>query len=152
MTEVFSLEETKLLASMLAQKAKRGDCYCLIGDLGAGKTEFARAFIRTLMGQNIAVASPTFNILQIYEASGFGIRDSVYHFDLYRLKNASELEEIGLEDAFEKGITLIEWPEIAAGILPAQRMEIRIEILGENARKISINRHPAPVAGSKEGA
>ena len=133
MTEVFSLEETKSLASKLAGKARRGDCYCLIGDLGAGKTEFARAFIRKIMSENITVASPTFNILQIYEAE-----IPIYHFDFYRIKNEDELVEIGIEEALEKGICLIEWPQVAKNLLPENCVEIRIEILDADRRKIII--------------
>ena len=125
-----SLEETKSLASELAKLAKRGDCYCLIGDLGAGKTEFARAFIRELCGE-VTVASPTFNLLQIYD-------DKIYHFDLYRLKDASELEELGIDDALNNGITLIEWPQIAENILPKNRVEIYFEIVDDGKRKIKI--------------
>lgn len=132
MTESFSLEETKSLASKLGAKAKRGDCYCLIGDLGAGKTEFARAFIREICG-DVTVSSPTFNILQVYEA-----KTPVYHFDLYRLKNENELTELGIDDAFDNGITLIEWPQIAENYLPKNKVEIYIEILDENNRKIEI--------------
>ena len=132
MTDSFSLEETKSLARKLAADAKRGDCYCLTGDLGAGKTEFARAFIRELCG-DITVASPTFNILQIYEN-----KIPIYHFDLYRIKNEDELEEVGIEDALDNGITLIEWPQIAQNLLPDDRFEIHIDILDENKRKIII--------------
>src|SRR5688572_21718932 len=123
MTDTFSLEETKSLARKLGAKAKRGDCYCLIGDLGAGKTEFARAFIQEICGE-VTVTSPTFNILQVYEA-----KIPVYHFDLYRLKNENELAELGIEDALDNGITIIEWPEIANSLLPQSKREIHIEIL-----------------------
>ncbi len=133
-----TLAQTRELAKKLAGNALPGDCYCLIGDLGAGKTEFARAFIRGLCG-DVNVASPTFNILQIYETSDFGLQTSVYHFDLYRLKDESELAEIGLEDAFDKGITLIEWPQIAQKLLPEKRVEIRIEILDEDRREIVVS-------------
>ena len=97
----------------------------------------------------ITVASPTFNILQIYEASSVGRLASsqtqdanrqtqIYHFDLYRIKSADELVEIGLEEALEKGICLIEWPQVAENLLPEKRTEIRIEILGDDKRKITI--------------
>ena len=133
MSEAYSLEETRSLASKLALGAKRGDCYCLSGDLGAGKTEFARSFIRARMGAEVKVTSPTFNILQIYEAD-----IPIYHFDLYRLKSEGELMEIGLEEALEKGICLIEWPQVAETVLPAERVNIHIDILDENRRKITL--------------
>ena len=135
MTEGFSLEKTKSLARKLAGKAQRGDCYCLSGDLGSGKTEFARAFIQAYLGKEVTVSSPTFNILQIYE----GGKTPVYHFDLYRLKHALELEEIGLGDAFGNGITLIEWPELVAGNLPDKVTNIKFEIIDDSARKITIS-------------
>ncbi len=128
--ETANLEQTRNIASKLARKAKRGDCYCLIGDLGAGKTEFAREFIRTLCG-NVTVASPTFNILQVYEPN-------IYHFDLYRIKAESELTEIGLDEALQNGICLIEWPQIAENYLPQNRVEIYFEIVDETTRKIEI--------------
>lgn len=126
-----SLEQTQSLASELAKAAKKGDCFLLTGDLGAGKTAFARAFIQALHG-NVTVASPTFNILQIYE------NPNIYHFDLYRLKDASELTEIGLDDALQNGISLIEWPQIAKRHLPHNAKQIHIEILDEDTRKITI--------------
>ena len=142
------LEKTKTVAKDLAKKSKPGDCYCLIGDLGAGKTEFARAFIRELCG-DVTVASPTFNIVLSYEFQGFRVNDlttpklrnseTIYHFDLYRLNNASELEEIGLEDALEKAITLIEWPQLAENLLPANRKNIEIKIIDESTREIKIS-------------
>lgn len=128
MTE-YSLEETKNLARELAKNAKRGECYCLIGNLGAGKTEFARAFIQSICGE-IKVLSPTFNIMQSY--------DQISHFDLYRLKTASELAELGFEEALQNSITLIEWPEIGADFLPAHRTEITLEILPNEKRRITI--------------
>ena len=128
-TIICNLHETKKLAQELARAAKKGDCYCLIGDLGAGKTEFAREFIRTICG-DVTVGSPTFNIVQEYNL--------VHHYDLYRLKDASELTEIGLEDSLNNAITLIEWPQIAEDLLPANRTIINLEIIDETTRKISI--------------
>ena len=133
MTESFSLEETQALARKLAHISKRGDCHCLIGNLGAGKTEFARAFIHELCG-DINVSSPTFNILQIYD----NCEIPIYHFDLYRIKNPDELIEIGLDDALQNAITLIEWPQVATSLLPENRTEIHIEILNDARRKIVI--------------
>ena len=128
---LYSLEETKSLARGLALEARIGDCYCLIGDLGAGKTEFAREFIRALCENEVTVSSPTFNILQVYN-------DRIYHFDLYRLNNASELDELGLDDALVNGITLIEWPQIAMERLPKNHVEIYFEVVDEQTRRIKI--------------
>ena len=137
MEYIANLEETKIIAKNLAQKAQKGDCYCLIGDLGAGKTELAREFIRALCG-NITVGSPTFNIVQEY--TNPNIPYPIHHYDLYRLKDASELTEIGLEDSLNNAITLIEWPQIAEDLLPANRTIINLEIIDENTRKIKVGR------------
>lgn len=125
-----------MLAKSLAENSHKGDCFCLLGDLGVGKTEFARAFIQALCG-NVKVTSPTFTIVQEYEAP----EQNIYHFDLYRLKDASELEEIGFEESLQNGISLIEWPQIAEAYLPEKRVEIKIEIVDEGSRKISICKH-----------
>lgn len=129
-----SLEQTKSLARELALAAKKGDCFCLTGDLGAGKTEFARAFIQTLAGNDITVASPTFNILQVYDM----VEPPIYHFDLYRIEEPNELNEIGLDDALNNGISLIEWPQVAEDYLPRRIKRIHIEILDENTRRITV--------------
>lgn len=117
----------------MAASAGVGSVFCLKGDLGAGKTEFARGFIRALSG-DVAVASPTFNLVKIYETPGFPI----WHFDLYRLKNAAELEELGLSEALIQAVSLIEWPEIAEGMLPRERVEVEIKDEGEGARVVRV--------------
>ena len=148
MEYIANLEETKKLAKTLAQNAHKGDCFCLIGDLGAGKTEFARAFIQALCGK-VKVTSPTFNIVQEYEIRQWRVEIGenstlhsplpilLYHYDLYRLKHQSELQELGFDDSLVNGITIIEWPQIAQGYLPKKRVEIKIEILDEVTRKIT---------------
>ena len=99
----------------------------LHGELGMGKSEIARAIIQTLRGTDTVVPSPTFTIVQSY--------DGISHFDLYRVEDASELTEIGLEHAMQNDITLIEWPEIAQDVLPAHTIHIYITQY-ENGRKI----------------
>ena len=125
-----NLEEFKAYAKKLAEATKAPACICLIGDLGAGKTEFARAFIRAKAGE-VTVASPTFNIVQVY--------DNIQHFDLYRLKSAEELQEIGLEDALQTSICLIEWPQIAESLLPKDRTIIKLEVLDSDTRRITVS-------------
>ena len=102
----------------------------LYGDLGMGKSEIARTIIQTLRGADTVVPSPTFTIVQNY--------DGISHFDLYRLDDASELTEVGLEHAIANDITLIEWPEIAAGVLPENTISVRINQCGDG-RKIVID-------------
>jgi len=113
---------TAALAARFAAAARPGDVIGLKGELGAGKTSFARAFIRACGGDG-EVPSPTFTLVQVYELSGGGI----WHFDLYRLRDPEEAWELGIEDAFRAGISLIEWPERLGRLLPARRLEIAFD-------------------------
>jgi tRNA threonylcarbamoyladenosine biosynthesis protein TsaE len=110
---------TAAFAARVAALAEIGDVIALKGDLGAGKTTFARAFIRARGGTE-EVPSPTFTLVQIYELGPAAI----WHFDLYRLKSPDEAWELGIEDAFSEGISLIEWPEQMGPLLPRHRLEI----------------------------
>jgi len=100
---------TVALAARIAGVAEPGDVLALEGPLGAGKTVFARGFIRALTTPTEEVPSPTFTLVQVYE----GPACPIHHFDLYRIESADELYELGIEEAFAEGITLIEWPERA---------------------------------------
>lgn len=103
-----SEEETILIAKEWAATLPNPCTIFLEGDLGAGKSIFARALIRSLTGDpDLTVPSPTFTLLQQYETSDFPI----WHYDLYRLKDTSELDELSWDDALSEGIVLIEWPE-----------------------------------------
>jgi tRNA threonylcarbamoyl adenosine modification protein YjeE len=109
----------------------------LEGDLGAGKTELARAVIRSLAGSDIPVPSPTFTLLQAYDLPGL----TVTHADLYRLADPSEVLELGLDEAWEQGAVLVEWPERAGDLLPAERLTVRLRHVpeaGAEARDIEI--------------
>ncbi len=98
-----------------------GDTLALEGDLGAGKTTFARALIRVLTGDAaLEVPSPTFTLVQTYAAPRF----EVAHFDLYRLNDASELDELGLDAALQRGVAVIEWPERGGDLIAAERLSI----------------------------
>jgi len=103
---------TTRLAARIATVAERGDVLALEGPLGAGKTVFARGFIRALTGADEEVPSPTFTLVQIYDCAA----GPVYHFDLYRIEAPDELYELGIEEAFAEGIALIEWPERARAL------------------------------------
>jgi tRNA threonylcarbamoyl adenosine modification protein YjeE len=118
----------------LALTVKPGDCLALSGDLGAGKTALSRALIRALANDGeIDVPSPTFTLVQTYE-----LRIPVSHFDLYRLGDESELAELGLDEALEKGVALIEWPDKAGDVLPKKL--VRIEITHEGAgRRLTLS-------------
>lgn len=120
------LDESALAqqASLLAQVLRRGDALCLHGELGAGKTRFAREIIATLSGVE-DVASPTFTLVQSYPVSDETDAGLVlHHYDLYRLEAEEELEELGLDASLETGIALIEWPEIATSWVPQSALHI----------------------------
>jgi tRNA threonylcarbamoyladenosine biosynthesis protein TsaE len=113
---------TAALAERVARVARAGDVIALKGELGAGKTVFARAFIRARGGAE-EVPSPTFTLVQMYDLDPV----AVWHFDLYRLRAAEEAWELGIEDAFAAAISLIEWPERLGSLLPPTRLEIALD-------------------------
>ena len=138
--ETFSREETRELGRRLGEQAAAGSVYCLIGDLGTGKTVFTQGFAAGL-GVAGPVNSPTFTIVQEY----MGSRMPFYHFDVYRLEGPEEIEEIGYEEyVFGEGVCLIEWADRILEILPERRVEIRIEKdpgKGFDYRRIDIDQH-----------
>ncbi len=122
-TETFSPEETFRLGQKLGEQARPGELYTLTGDLGTGKTVLTQGIARGL-GVEEPVCSPTFTIVQIYEEG----RMPFYHFDVYRIGDVEEMEEIGYEDYFYgQGLTIVEWAELIREILPKNHKEIRIE-------------------------
>ncbi|MDD3028966.1 MAG: tRNA (adenosine(37)-N6)-threonylcarbamoyltransferase complex ATPase subunit type 1 TsaE [Alphaproteobacteria bacterium] len=123
------LKATEALAATIAPILKPKDAIALSGDLGTGKTTFARALLRTL-GVKDDIPSPTFTLVQTYDIGKL----SVSHFDLYRLKSSSELDELGLDDARADGIVLVEWPERAEGNLPKNRLTLNFSIANDGSR------------------
>ena len=115
---------TARIAGAVAHVSLAGDVLALAGDLGSGKTAFARGFIRALTTPEEEVPSPTFTLVQTYAAGG----GTLYHFDLYRIEDPEEAWELGIEEAFAGGITLIEWPERLGRLLPPDRLDIRFEM------------------------
>ena len=111
---------TAELAARISALAEPGDVIALRGDLGTGKTSFARAFIRARSNRDTEVPSPTFTLAQVYELE----LAVIWHFDLYRLAGPEEAWELGIEDAFSDGISLIEWAERLGPLLPERRLEI----------------------------
>jgi tRNA threonylcarbamoyladenosine biosynthesis protein TsaE len=114
-----SLESTQALAELISSYCNKGDVILLRGDLGSGKTTFAQFFIRSL-GSNTYVSSPTFNLVNIHKCKDV----DVYHYDLYRLKHAEEICELGFDDAWNKGITLVEWPHLIETISPMNKIAL----------------------------
>jgi tRNA threonylcarbamoyl adenosine modification protein YjeE len=116
------LGATHAFAARLARLLRPGDVVGLSGPLGAGKSEIARAAIRARAGARIEVPSPSFTLVQDYPTPGLTIR----HVDLYRIGDPAELVELGLADLGDDEALLVEWPERADGLLPADRLDIRI--------------------------
>lgn len=135
--ESLKTEDTFQIGFQLGQKAKAGEIYCLFGDLGVGKTVFTQGFAKGL-GIEEPISSPTFTIVQEYEEG----RLPFYHFDVYRIADIEEMEEIGYEDYFYgKGVCFIEWANLIKEILPNQCGCITIEKelkKGFDYRKITI--------------
>jgi len=135
----YAPKETYELAVKIAKDAKAGEIYTLSGDLGAGKTLFAQGFAAGL-GIEAHVVSPTFAILNVHEDG----RLALYHFDMYRIEDISELFNIGHEEYFYgEGVCLIEWPEMVAEEIPESAIAIRIEKQhdkGDEYRQITISR------------
>ena len=135
--ETFSPEETLELGRKLAREARPGDVYTLVGDLGVGKTVFTQGIAQGL-GIEEPISSPTFTIVQVYEEG----RMPFYHFDVYRIGDIEEMDEIGYEDYFYgEGLTMIEWANLIDEILPDHYREITIEKdleKGFDYRKITI--------------
>ena len=132
-----SVAETEAIAAALAATLRGGECAALYGDLGAGKTQFVRGLVRGLGGNPRAVSSPTFVLLNVYEAG----RLTVYHLDAYRVSGADDFEAIGFSELLAQGgVVVVEWAERIESLLPPDRIEVRIEPVGETVRRIDVAR------------
>ena len=121
--ETRSAEETYQLGIEIGQKATKGQVYTLVGDLGVGKTVFTQGLAKGLEIHE-PISSPTFTIVQVYDEG----RLPFYHFDVYRIGDISEMDEIGFEDyVYGEGVSLIEWANLIEEILPEDRIAITIE-------------------------
>ena len=132
-----SEEQTTAFARTCANEAKNGDIFALHGSLGSGKSVFARAFIQHFTGNKIDIPSPTFTLVQTYETD----KSEIWHFDLYRLKEAEEIYEIGWEEALTDNIVLVEWPERLDTLMPANRKKIIFETISDESRMITLINH-----------
>ena len=124
--------ETEELASALKENLQNGDIILLKGEIGAGKTIFARSLIQSAMDQVEEVPSPTFTIVQTYETK----LGSIWHADLYRLTDQSEIFELGLIDAFVSEIVIVEWPERLGHLEPQDALTVEIIILENDKREV----------------
>ena len=134
--DLTDLDATIRLGNALAHRVRVGDVIALHGDLGAGKTELARAIIRAATGDNeLIVPSPTFTLVETYDTP----RGAIWHFDLYRIDTPDQVWELGLEEALADGVTLIEWPQRLGDMLPAQRLDLTLHITEGDARRATLS-------------
>lgn len=129
-TTLLNEEDSIKFARRFAETLKSGDVILFYGDLGSGKTFLCREIIRYFCGSNTDIISPTFNLLQTYQTPDF----TIYHFDLYRLKSAEEIYELGIEEALGNNLCLIEWPALIEDILPKHFIKVTLEIIDEKQR------------------
>lgn len=142
MDKIFSVEtsspqQTMLVGEKLAKTVQRSVVFTLKGDLGAGKTHFVKGFVKGL-GCSALVTSPTFTLLNVYEGGEF----TVYHFDMYRLTSLEEAQELGFDEYFDlnslDGVAFVEWPENVEGLIKCPHIEIEIQKIDDNKRKITV--------------
>jgi tRNA threonylcarbamoyl adenosine modification protein YjeE len=137
--EALEIDALGALAQLLAPSLRRGDTVGLWGDLGAGKTTFARFLVQAIAGEPIEVSSPSFPLLEIYETD----RLHIFHFDFYRLSGPDDIAETGYDDAAEQGLVLVEWPDRLA-TLPPDRLDVTLAETGNAAtRDVTISGHGA---------
>lgn len=129
------LAATEALAARLARLARRGDALLLSGPLGAGKSAFARAFLRALaQDPALEVPSPSYTLVQSYRLPGGG---QAHHFDLYRLSGPGDVLELGWFEALEE-IVVVEWPERLGGEVPSGALQIALSPIDDDARQVAI--------------
>jgi tRNA threonylcarbamoyladenosine biosynthesis protein TsaE len=133
-TVICGLPETEALGKRIARRLRVGDVIALEGELGAGKTTLARALLRAL-GVAGEVPSPSFTLVQQYDTP----RLKIAHCDFYRIEEAAEVDELGLEDALKEGAVLVEWPERAPHRIPEDALRIQMEFIGENERAVQFS-------------
>jgi tRNA threonylcarbamoyladenosine biosynthesis protein TsaE len=135
-----SEEATAKLAACMADRLRAGDCLLLSGQIGAGKTAFARALIRSRTGNpGEDIPSPTFTLVQTYQAGDVDI----WHADLYRLGHPDEVAELGIEDAFSTAICLIEWPDRLGSLTPAGALGLEFAATPEGPHLVTFCGPPA---------
>jgi tRNA threonylcarbamoyladenosine biosynthesis protein TsaE len=140
-------EATEALGRKLAALARPGDVVLLEGPIGAGKSCLARAFIRARLGDQEEVPSPTFTLVQVYDDRG----TEIWHADLYRLTHPDEVRELGLDQAFETSICLVEWPDRLGRHLPPGALTIRLNAMGEGRQAVIAGGRPGLAQALADG-
>ena len=130
-----SPEQTRRVGMRLGAALKAGDVVCLQGDLGAGKTTFVQGVAKG-WGSVDAVSSPTFILVNVYRDEQ---RKQLFHMDAYRIDSASEAEELDLDSMLAQGALLIEWPERIDGLIPSERLWVRLEYMDDEEREMRFN-------------
>jgi tRNA threonylcarbamoyladenosine biosynthesis protein TsaE len=144
--ESHSVQQTESIAAELARSLVGGACVALYGDLGAGKTQFVRGLVRGLGGNAHAVSSPTFVLLNVYDAP----RLKVFHLDAYRIHGPEDFESIGFAELLEQGgVVVVEWADRIEPLLPKDRIDVRIVATDETTRRIELS--PSPREGRGPG-
>lgn len=134
-----SVAQTQKIGAALSKQLEPNDVLLLLGDMGAGKSEFTRGLARGL-GVTGYVTSPTFTIMQLHDSG----RLPLYHFDWYRLESAEELYELSMDEYLQNGgVAVVEWPSRAEEAIPESYLEVTLEPMGDNERQITFT----PVGG-----
>ena len=129
-----SAEETAEFACRIGARLESGDTILLSGPVGAGKSHFCRSLIQSRLSEPEDVPSPTFTLVQMYDTT----KDQIWHADLYRLTGTDEIEELGLFDAFEQAICLVEWPDRLGPLIPADALTLSFAAADhDDARRIT---------------
>lgn len=140
-------EATEALGRKLAGLVRPGDAILLEGPIGAGKSCLARAFIRARLGDQEEVPSPTFTLVQVYDDRG----TEIWHADLYRLTHPDEVWELGLDQAFETAICLVEWPDRLGRHLPPDALTVRLDAKGEGRQAVIAGGRPGLAQALADG-
>lgn len=142
-----SVKETLRFGRSIACRLRPGDIVCLFGDLGSGKTVLAKGIAEGLGIDAAEVTSPTFVIMHRYEG-----RMPMFHFDLYRIRDAGQIEELGYEEyVFDKGVAVIEWAEKMGKLLPDSYLRLDLKTVSENTRSIAVTAVGASYKGVLQG-